>query len=80
LQECALLRIAVPGQVSVVGCGDLSFARHTSPALSTLRIPGTTIGAVAVAVLSARLAGDPPRGQTIPIKLVVRQSSGPAPN
>jgi LacI family transcriptional regulator len=79
LRESALLGIKVPGQLSVVGCGDLPFARQASPALSTLRIPGMTIGAAAVDQLARRWAGAPPTGQSIPIKLVIRQSSGAAP-
>ena len=79
LQECALLGIAVPGQLSVVGCGDFPFARHTSPTLSTLRIPGAMIGAVAVDQLLGRLAGAAPTARSIPVKLVIRHSSGPAP-
>ena len=79
LQEGVLLGIAVPGQLSVVGCGDLPFARHTTPALSTLRIPGAMIGAAAVDQLLERLEGALPTGRSIPIKLVIRQSSGPAP-
>lgn len=80
LRECAVLGVAVPGQLSIVGCGDLAFARHASPALSTLRIPGPTVGAAAVDELLARLAGGSPSAQSIPIKLVVRHSSGPAPD
>jgi DNA-binding LacI/PurR family transcriptional regulator len=79
LQECALLGIAVPGQLSVVGCGDLPFARHASPALSTLRIPGAKIGAAAVNQLLARLTGNSTTARPLPIKLVIRHSSGPVP-
>jgi LacI family transcriptional regulator len=77
LRECALLGIAVPGELSVVGCGDLPLARHTSPALSTLRIPGAAIGTAAADRLLGRMTGGPPTSQAIPIKLVIRQSTGP---
>jgi LacI family transcriptional regulator, galactose operon repressor len=79
LQACALRGIVVPDQLSVVGCGDLPFAAHASPALSTLRIPGAAVGAAAVDQLLERLAGGAPTGRSIPVKLVIRRSSGPAP-
>jgi LacI family transcriptional regulator len=79
LREGALLGIAVPGQLSIIGCGDLPFARYASPALSTLRIPSVTVGNAAVDQLLARLAGGSPFGQLIPVKLVIRRSTGPAP-
>jgi LacI family transcriptional regulator len=79
LQECAFLGIAVPGRLSIVGCGDLPFARHSSPALSTLRIPGAFVGCAAVDQLAERRAGRSSVGPTVPVKLVIRQSTGPAP-
>ena len=79
LRECAVLGVIVPDRLSIVGCGDLSFARYATPPLSTLRVPAAMIGAAAVDQLLARLAGGLPSAQSVPIKLVVRHSSGPAP-
>ena len=61
LQECAALGIAFPGQVSIVGCGDLAFARHATPTLSTLRLPGLALGRAAVDRLQAQRGGAQPR-------------------
>jgi LacI family gluconate utilization system Gnt-I transcriptional repressor len=36
--------IAIPGQLAVVGFGDLDFARDLQPQLTTVRIDGTAIG------------------------------------
>ncbi len=73
--------IAVPGQVSVVGCGDLPCARHARPPLTTLRLPQAAIGTAAAEALLARLAaaGASIAGGTLLAKLVVRRSTGPAP-
>ena len=76
---CAALGIAVPGRMSIVGCGDAPFARHAVPALSTLRIPGAAIGRAAVDQLRVLLEGRSPVAEAVPVKLIVRQSSGPAP-
>jgi LacI family transcriptional regulator len=79
LQLCAGLGVAVPAQLSIVGCGDLAFARHAIPALTTLRVPHASIGRAAVDQLLAHFGGGSVTAQTVPAKLVVRQSSGPAP-
>ena len=47
----------VPGHIAVVGFGDFDVAAHTSPALTTVRIPGRVIGERAAQALLARLEG-----------------------
>ncbi|MEO8754447.1 MAG: LacI family DNA-binding transcriptional regulator [Casimicrobiaceae bacterium] len=78
LRLCVALGVAVPARMSIVGCGDLPFARHAIPTLTTLRVPHTSIGRVAVEQLLAQFGGRSVTGQSFPAKLVVRQSSGPA--
>jgi LacI family gluconate utilization system Gnt-I transcriptional repressor len=57
LTEAAARGLAVPGQLSIVGFGDLAFAGDTHPALSTVRIDGTGIGRQAARFIVDRAAG-----------------------
>ena len=57
LTEAAARGIAVPGQLAVVGFGDLGFAADTEPALSTVRIDGTAIGRRAARFIVDRAEG-----------------------
>jgi LacI family transcriptional regulator len=65
--------------VSIVGFGDAEFARRAVPALTTVRIPATRLGFRLAEGLLARLEqeGAQPTFDT-PVKLVVRESTGPA--
>ncbi|SCK39537.1 transcriptional regulator, LacI family [Variovorax sp. HW608] len=49
--------IAVPGQLSVVGFGDLEFAADLEPALTTVRIDGAAIGRQAAQFIVERAEG-----------------------
>ena len=49
--------LAVPEQISIVGFGDLEYAAHTAPALSTVRIDRAAIGMRAADALLARMDG-----------------------
>lgn len=55
LTEAASRHLKVPEQVSVFGFGDMSFAAHTFPPLSTVRIDGKRLGQLAAAALLRRL-------------------------
>uniref|UniRef100_UPI0025CF45D1 substrate-binding domain-containing protein n=1 Tax=Phenylobacterium sp. TaxID=1871053 RepID=UPI0025CF45D1 len=69
-----------PQDVSVVGFDDIRFAKHVSPALTTVAQPMDAIGAEAVRVLLDIFAGKAETLQqvTLPHRLVVRESTGPA--
>ncbi|MFS2006848.1 LacI family DNA-binding transcriptional regulator [Duganella sp. CT11-25] len=54
LTEAQAQGIAVPGQLAVVGLGDLSFSRDLHPALTTVRIDGARIGATAARFIVER--------------------------
>lgn len=47
--------IKVPGELRILGYGDLNFSAHTDPPLSTLRIDGTRIGRLAASMLIDRI-------------------------
>jgi LacI family gluconate utilization system Gnt-I transcriptional repressor len=49
--------IQVPGQLAIVGMGDQSFAQDAQPALTTVRLDGTRIGAIAAELMMARAEG-----------------------
>ncbi|MFF5978793.1 LacI family DNA-binding transcriptional regulator [Streptomyces olindensis] len=73
---------SVPGDVSVVGYDDIPEAAHLLPPLTTVRTDFAEIGTRSLRLLLDRIdgPGDRPRVDTlVPVDLVVRASSGPAP-
>ena len=44
ITEAQALGLSIPGDVAVMGFGDLPFAAFTHPSLSTVRVDGTSIG------------------------------------
>ncbi|GGM08545.1 LacI family transcriptional regulator [Streptomyces fumigatiscleroticus] len=73
---------SVPGDVSVVGYDDIPEAAHLLPPLTTVRTDFAEIGTRSLRLLLNRIDGaaEPPRvGSLVPVDLVVRRSSGPAP-
>ena len=79
LRQLAAAGSAVPRDVSVVGCGDAPEARHALPALTTLRLSYEAAGAALADGVLAVLRGQPRVTADVPVKLVVRVSTGPAP-
>ncbi|MEN4826769.1 MULTISPECIES: LacI family DNA-binding transcriptional regulator [Pseudomonas] len=77
LTEAAARGIRVPDQLAVMGFGDMAFAAHTFPALSTVRIDGTLMGQTAAMMLLERLQGDGVSLKTVDIgfELVKRDST-----
>lgn len=57
LTEAQARGIRVPEQLSIIGFGDLAFAAHTFPALSTVRIDRNAIGRLAAEALLGRFEG-----------------------
>ncbi len=59
LTEAQSRGLSVPGDLAIVGFGDLDFAAHTFPPLSTVRIDRPAIGRIAAEALLARIEGRP---------------------
>ncbi len=78
LFECQRRGIAIPGDIALIGFGDLQFSAAANPSLTTISPPGDLIGSEAARMIVARLAGDrSSEGSVIDthFKLVQRQSS-----
>ncbi len=69
----------VPGEVAVVGLGDVALAAYTSPPLTTIRVPWAELGAAAARDLVTRLDGTRPGQPFAPLatSLVTRASTPP---
>lgn len=55
--EAQALGIAIPGQLAVIGLGDLSFSCDLHPALTSVRIDGSAIGSIAADFIIQRADG-----------------------
>jgi len=75
--ECQTLGVAVPGDLSIVSCGDAEISAHLSPALTTLRVPTAEIGRLAADHLLAKLKGTSPASLELELELIVRGSAAP---
>ena len=71
-------KVAVPQDLGVVGFDDTRIAQMTKPALTTVRVPMSSMGAAAVELLCQRIAEPqrPPTTVSLPAELVVRESCG----
>jgi DNA-binding LacI/PurR family transcriptional regulator len=73
--------VAVPDEMSVVGCDDIPMSAMTHPALTTVSVPKRAAGRAAVALLLATLT-DRDGGaddRELPTQLIVRATTGVAP-
>lgn len=72
--------VPVPARISVVSFNDSAFSPFLHPPLTSLRIPIREMGEVAGRHLLDWLAGEPPAAPPpLPVTLVQRASTGPAP-
>ncbi|MDH2184766.1 LacI family DNA-binding transcriptional regulator [Pseudomonas sp. GD03651] len=78
LTEAAARGIRVPEQLAVMGFGDMAFAAHTFPALSTVRIDGALMGQTAAMMLLERLQGEVDSGKTVDIGFSLMQRDSTA--
>lgn len=81
ISEIMAAGLSVPGDVSVVGFDDIDIARHFIPALTTIHQPRMEIGLAAARLLIEQIyrqrEGKTLEDQTLPVKLIERQSTGP---
>jgi DNA-binding LacI/PurR family transcriptional regulator len=73
------LGLDVPAEVSVTGFDDIAEAARSQPPLTTVRQPLVDKGALAGDRLLALLEGGAAQDAVLPVELVVRASTGPAP-
>jgi LacI family transcriptional regulator, galactose operon repressor len=75
--------LRVPEDISLVGFDDIAFAAYAEPPLTTVRQETAEMGRWAVARLTEKITGRPPADPTarkvLPVRLVVRASTGPRP-
>jgi LacI family repressor for deo operon, udp, cdd, tsx, nupC, and nupG len=74
----------IPGDISLVGFDDTRYARVTRPALTTVMQPAQEIGIRSVRSIVQLIENPPgkdanPIPDIVPHRLIVRQSTGPAP-
>lgn len=76
----SVARVAVPDALAVVGFDDTRVARMTQPALTTVRVPMSKMGAKAIELLIQRVADPkrPPIKLLLEPQLIVRDSCGAA--
>ena len=70
--------LRVGRDIAITGWDDVMAARHARPALTTVRQPMRTLGALAAEVLDQRITGNrtTPRHESLATDLVVRDSCG----
>ncbi len=78
-KACAIAGVSLPGELSILGCDDIDLGTLVTPELSTISAPKRELGARAVRLLLRQLDGDGkamPTAQTLPVKLMLRGTTG----
>jgi LacI family transcriptional regulator len=77
LSELRLRGFSVPGQMSLVGFGDVPGLDYLHPALTTIRVRMAELGAAGTARALALLSGtnEGPRVRMHPVELIIREST-----
>jgi DNA-binding LacI/PurR family transcriptional regulator len=71
--------LAIPQDVSVIGCDNIFLSETTFPPLTTIDIPKYEIGGLAMEILLEMIAGNGYRSVELQPRLVIRDSVGQAP-
>ena len=73
--------LSCPGDVSVVGFNDIEFAQDSNPPLTTVHVPMLEMGTEAARILLEAIENraQEPLTVRLPVSLIVRGSTGPAP-
>jgi LacI family transcriptional regulator len=74
--------LSCPGDVSVVGFNDIEFAQDSNPPLTTIHVPMLEMGTEAARMLleAIEIRNQEPMTVRLPVSLIVRGSTGPAPS
>lgn len=76
LKSCSAAGVAVPRDLSIVGCDDIEMARLVTPELTTVRVSARALGARAARLLMQRIAAEgalpAPPTRPLAVRLVVR--------
>jgi DNA-binding LacI/PurR family transcriptional regulator len=75
IQALKGLGLRVPADVQVIGFDDQPIAQLSDPKLTTIRQPFSEIGSQMVNQLVGLINGEKPAGTTLPLELVVRDST-----
>lgn len=73
------LGLRIPHDLSVTGFDDLTLATAVEPELTTVRLPAEQVGEHGMRALLTLLDAATPRLDTLPVQLVVRESTAPPP-
>ena len=71
--------VAIPDEISVVGFDDLRWTRLLTPSLTTVHQPQSSQGETAMRMLMRQIEGERLESKVLTPRLVVRDSTGPAP-
>lgn len=73
--------LRIPDDVSVVGFDDIALASMSSPPLTSVRTPMTEMGSTAGEYIVKLLEGETPepRHVHLPLDIIIRETTGPAP-
>lgn len=80
LKACHRAGIAVPRDISIMGCDDVEMAQIVTPELTTVAIPARELGARAARMLARQLdgkSGAPMGTRPLPVTLKVRGTTAP---
>jgi len=77
LTEAMAQGLSVPGDLAVVGFGDMEFAASMHPSITSVHVDGAAIGAQAADMIAARANGDGPQNHVVEIgfRIVTRDSA-----
>ncbi len=82
IKQCLRDGLRLPNDCSIVGCDDIEFAQYVTPELTTVAVPARELGARATRLLVQLVEHSTHRlnaSRMLPVRLVPRGSSGPAP-
>jgi LacI family transcriptional regulator len=80
LQQCLDSGFRVPADMSIIGFDDLPIAQYIRPTLTTIHVPAKRMGHLAAERLLEKIVFRRElSSEELPVQLVVRRSTGPAP-